>query len=141
MALQQFLLRWRDALGNPRDLQITDGSDGGYRLSTREKSEMLPHQGEALNINNAETAVIYTATAADDVFIKGFYIWGETDALFTLTLNSSLIFKKQIHYLQREDYIWFPNPIYLSTGQTYTLEVTNDGASGSDFQGAVFEVK
>ena len=141
MAFQQFLLRWRDALGNPRDLQITDGSDGGYRLSVLDKGEVLPHFGEALAVNNGDTAANYSALAATDMFIKGFYVWGETDALFELVINGTYTFKKQIHYLQREDYIWFPTPIYVSAGQNYLLNVTNNGQNLKDFQGAIFELK
>lgn len=139
MALQQFLLRFRDPLGNPRDLQITDGSDGGYRLSVRNKGELLVRQGDAIAVPTGDTVNLVSRTTTDDTFVSGFYVSGETDAKFELTLNGVTLFKKRINYFRREAYVWFDDPIYLSTGQTILLTVTNNNADLKDFEGSVFE--
>lgn len=136
--LQEFLLRWRDAGGNPRDLQVTDASDGGYRLSTREKGELSATEGSALSVSSGATEDIINKTMTGDTFISGFYVWGETDALFELSING-ILFKKRINYLERESFIWFKKPIYMSIGQIATLTVTNNNADLKDFGGTLFE--
>lgn len=139
MALQQFLLRFRDAIGNPQDLQITDGSDGGYRLSTREKGELITHYGDSLALPTGNTSNLIQLTTTNETFVAGFYVYGETEATFVFTIDGSNPMKKRINYFQREYYVWFPKPIYVAAGKELLLTVTNNNSDLKDFEGSIFE--
>lgn len=139
MALQQFILRFNDALDQPQDLQIQLGADGGYRLSTHDKGYLNPVHATATNvaINNTET--IYTETVTTKSFFTQFYLNGNTDAIFTIKKNGNLIGKKKTWYMQQDCLYELHKPVYFDIGDILLIEVTNIGVQVADYETIVYK--
>lgn len=134
MAVDEALLRWLDSSSNVRDLQITPGSDGGYRLSVTDRSESVSVYSEALSINIGSTIQLYNQTLSNDLRFSGFWVSGETDGLFTFKNGSSVFAKKRINIINKDSTEYFKAPIFLNTGDNLIIEVTNIGIQTANFE-------
>jgi hypothetical protein len=139
MALQQFLLRFNDPFGNPQDLQIQQGPDGGFRLSTHDKGYLEPVHSTATNVAISSTESLYTETFVTESFITQFYLNGNTDAVFTIKKNGSLIGKKKTWYMQQDCLYELHKPVYFDVGDLLLIEVTNIGVQIADYETIVYK--
>lgn len=139
MSLTQFLLRFNDAFGNPRDLQIQPGADGGYRLSTHDKGYLQTVHSTATNVAINSTEVIYSAVYTEEKYVAQMYFNGDTDAIFTVKKNGGVICKKKTWYMQQDFIYFFHKPIYFNAGDTILVEVKNIGVQTGDFECIVYK--
>lgn len=79
MAIDEALLRFFDPSGNVRDLQITAGFDGGYRLSINDKRASSATHAEALAVPIGATVTLYSLVVSQNKMISGFWFSGETN--------------------------------------------------------------
>ncbi len=139
MAIDEALLRFLDQSSNVRDLQITAGFDGGYRLSSNDKSNSSSTHAESLAVTIGSTVTLFSETVLANKRFSGFWFGGETNATFVVKLNGNILMKSKINQIQQERSVYFPNPYPAIPANVLTIEVTNNGTQTSDFECVVFE--
>lgn len=139
MPLQQFLLRFNDAGGNPEDLQIQKGADQGYRLSVHDKGYSVPTHSEITNVAINETETVYSEVFSTESFITQFYLNGNTDGIFTIRRNGSIIARKKTWYMFQDVLYYLHKPIYFAIGDTILIDVKNTGVQTADYEVIVYK--
>jgi hypothetical protein len=139
MPIQQFILRFNDALNQPQDLQIQPGADGGYRLSVHDKGYIETVHATATNVAISGTETLYTETFSAESFVSQFYLNGNTDGIFTIKKNGNLIGKKKTWYMQQDFLYELHKPVYFDVGDILLIEVKNIGIQIADYEAIVYK--
>ena len=131
--MEEFLLRFLDQSSNIRDVQITPGSDGGYRLSFVNRGQSVPVKSELSALPVGDTGTLFSLSVTDPIRIAGLWVTGTTDGLFSLKNNSNELIKLKISQFNQDSAILLTDPIYISSG-TLSIEVTNIGIEDGDYE-------
>lgn len=140
MPLIQYLFRFLDSLGNPRDLQITPGSDEGYRLSTLEKGELSYDFAEVLALPVNVYSIVYQKTMTEPTYVPEIFLSGKTDCKFTVSIDGNVVARKNLDIFTKDFNLTFYKPLFLDVGQVLAVFVINNGTQTSDFETTVYTV-
>lgn len=141
MAIDEALLRFLDPSANVRDIQITPGTDGGYRFATIDKTGTVATYAQALAVGVGTTVTLLSNTALSNKRYSGIYVTGETDATFTVKLNGNIIMMSKINQINKDKMSVFPNPYPALVSDVLLVEVTNSGIQTSDFECILYEAQ
>jgi hypothetical protein len=132
------LLRWLDQFNVAHDLWIDPGPDGGYRLRTRSTVSIAPSVGAVSAIPIGGSANLLNFIAPSDYYLRGFNVTGQTDGLFGLTVNGTLVASEKLTPIVRVVNFTFPGYLFVPAGQSIVLSVTNTGVIPSDYNGSLY---
>lgn len=136
---EEFLFRFKDSGSNIRDLQISQGTDGGWRLSVLEKGNTVPvyYIATAVAINTTENFFAPITTTQPSYFL-GMYCNAETPGKVVLSFDGNPVLISKLDIFNKERTTMLPKSVYLPTGTVISATVNNSGIQAADYDLILF---
>lgn len=146
--IQQFILRFRDAFGQPRDLEIEKTHKGQYSLGIHQTRVIDPITKHAQAAEVGEYTDLHDITLTKDFLLSGFFVTGHTDAKFFMiiiknnaTQNKNISFSYVISNMTPQHMVTLPAPILLQENDRIWVFVQNRGQVPARMECSILELK
>lgn len=136
---EEFLFRFKDSGSNIRDLQISQATDGGWRLSVLEKGNTVPtyYIASAVAINTTED-FFAPITTTQPLYFLGMYCNAETPGKVVFSLDGNPVLISKMDIFNKERTTILPKSIFIPTGTVVSASVNNTGIQMADFELILF---